>query len=162
MKTGLTEDRDPVSSTGSIASDPNGRKANIAGSARMEVGKSTSTERTSEQSRWPAIPSTKPSLHRGHPSRLPFGALRTALTGPSRDATAFLRRENGRLRCSTKNFLTSGSCSWKFSCVSAEPLEHIGRFQVFVMLSRAESMNNPAARAIPAAEPRRHRPASLR
>jgi len=34
-----------------------------------------------------AIPSLAMGLYRGHPSRLPFGALRTAaLTGPVRDA----------------------------------------------------------------------------
>jgi hypothetical protein len=34
----------------------------------------------------PAIPSPFLVTHRRHPSRLPFGALRAALTGPAGDA----------------------------------------------------------------------------
>src|SRR5215469_7527243 len=34
----------------------------------------------------PAIPSLTIGLHRRHPSRLPFGSLRSALTGPVGDA----------------------------------------------------------------------------
>jgi hypothetical protein len=34
--------------------------------------------------------------HRGHPSRLPYGSLRSALTGPVRDANFPLTRGNGR------------------------------------------------------------------
>jgi len=34
----------------------------------------------------PAIPSLRFVSHRHHPSRLPFGALRAALTGPVGDA----------------------------------------------------------------------------
>lgn len=38
------------------------------------------------QSSGPAIPSSLFLTHRRHPSRLPFGALRAALTGPLGDA----------------------------------------------------------------------------
>ena len=60
---------------------------------QTQIGRTAMENISGKQS--PAIPSLAMAPHRVTPSRLPFGSLRSALTGPRPDAEDILRGGNG-------------------------------------------------------------------